>query len=355
MVGVSDGRRAAQKEDSDGADIGVPWSMGMPLAFMPLFGTAWAGGLMASALVSAAAVSSAAALRLMGAGVLRDRDSAPEKHTLNAGAPAPAPARPAAHAVTTDAAHLDGAQKVQVREEELHAHKQPVQTGEVRIYKDVVTEQQTLRVPVMREEVVIERRPFSGEPAAASDIRPGEVLRIPVREERVRLEKQAVVKEEVSIGKRQVHDTKEFRGEIRKEKFRVEREGSAGLDGIHPPNSSGQREAAPLVNDQRHPERGPERQAVPPSEAENLRRWRESGAARQWVAARQGQWGQAEWLALLEALRSTPFWPMQPDAVGAALEEAKRDWLAAKEDRTGAGAAHRTTGTNPAGAHTGEG
>jgi hypothetical protein len=63
-----------------------------------------------------------------------------------------------------------------------------------------------------------------------------------------------------------------------------------------------------------------------PPEAENLRRWRESGQARSWVQARQGRWGHADWLALLDDLRRSPFWPMDPEAVGLVLEEEKRQW-----------------------------
>jgi hypothetical protein len=70
----------------------------------------------------------------------------------------------------------------------------------------------------------------------------------------------------------------------------------------------------------------PAKPTLPP-EAENLRRWRESGQARAWVEAHRGQWGHAEWLALLEELKRSPYWPMQPEAVGQALEEAKRAWL----------------------------
>ena len=70
------------------------------------------------------------------------------------------------------------------------------------------------------------------------------------------------------------------------------------------------------------------RTAAPPlpPEEENLRRWRESGEARAWVAARQGRWDHQDWLALLESLRRSRFWPMRPDAVGRVLEDLKRDW-----------------------------
>jgi hypothetical protein len=65
---------------------------------------------------------------------------------------------------------------------------------------------------------------------------------------------------------------------------------------------------------------------VLPPEEENLRRWRESGGARAWVEARQGRWDHQDWLALLESLRRSPYWPMRPEAVGLALEEIKQDW-----------------------------
>ncbi len=58
----------------------------------------------------------------------------------------------------------------------------------------------------------------------------------------------------------------------------------------------------------------------------NLRRWERSGAARAWVAARHGRWDHADWLALLDELSCSPSWPLDPDAVGEVLEEIKQDW-----------------------------
>jgi hypothetical protein len=63
-----------------------------------------------------------------------------------------------------------------------------------------------------------------------------------------------------------------------------------------------------------------------PPEEENLRRWRESGEARAWVEARQGRWDHNDWLALLESLRRSRFWPLRPESVGLVLEELKQDW-----------------------------
>lgn len=80
---------------------------------------------------------------------------------------------------------------------------------------------------------------------------------------------------------------------------------------------------AALASDQQEQDK----QAPANLEADNLRRWRESGQARAWVEARQGYWNHDDWLALLEGLKRSPFWPMNADAVGLLLEESKREWL----------------------------
>jgi len=122
-------------------------------------------------------------------------------------------------------------QKIEVREEELHAQKRPVEAGEVRVRKEVTTEHKTLEVPVRHEEVVIERHAVSGHQASSADIREGEEIRIPVMDEEVNVQKTAVVKEEVNVGKRVVQETERVGGEVRKEHVRVEREGDVDVRG----------------------------------------------------------------------------------------------------------------------------
>jgi len=119
---------------------------------------------------------------------------------------------------------------VQAKEEKLHPHKQTVETGEVTVRKEVHTEQKTLQVPVTREEIVIERHaPATGRTVATSDIKAGEEIRIPVREEQVHLEKETVVKEEVSVGKRKVKDTEQVTGTVRKEEIKVDKKGEVDV------------------------------------------------------------------------------------------------------------------------------
>jgi len=124
----------------------------------------------------------------------------------------------------------EGEQAIKLREEQLRVQKQPVQTGEARLRKDVVTEQQSIDVPVTREEVYIERRPASGQPSD-TPIGEGETYRVPVREEQVTVDKQPVVREEVSLGKRQVQGTQQVSDTVRREEAHIEREGDVNIQG----------------------------------------------------------------------------------------------------------------------------
>jgi len=119
----------------------------------------------------------------------------------------------------------DTGKAVELREEELQARKTPVQTGEVQIHKEVITENRTIEVPVTREEVVIERRPVHRPADNADFAEHDETIRVPVMAEEVTLEKSAIVREELEIGKREVTDRQQVSGEIRKEAARIDHSG----------------------------------------------------------------------------------------------------------------------------------
>lgn len=135
-------------------------------------------------------------------------------------------------------ADTQGTRNVQLREEQLRAYTRPVQTGEVRLGKQVVAEQQTVDVPVMREEVYVERHPVSGQ-VSDTPIGEGETIRVPVREEQVTVSKQTVETGEVAVSKRKVQKTQQVSDTVRKEKAHVEREGNVPIhdtrtDPYHP-------------------------------------------------------------------------------------------------------------------------
>ncbi len=120
----------------------------------------------------------------------------------------------------------EGRDTLQLREEELIANKQRVQTGEVQIGKQVVTEQRTVDVPVTREEVTIERHAVERRPSEGPIDERGQTIEVPLREEQVQVEKRAVVYEEIGVGKREVQETREVSDTVRREEVRVQGAGN---------------------------------------------------------------------------------------------------------------------------------
>ena len=119
-------------------------------------------------------------------------------------------------------------ERIQLREEELRAEKERVQAGEVRVRKEVVNEERTIEVPVTREEVVIERKPAQGR-EASGNIDEDEEIRIPLMEEDVHVEKTPVVREEVTLKKRQIQDTERISDTVRREEAKIERSGDTDI------------------------------------------------------------------------------------------------------------------------------
>lgn len=110
-------------------------------------------------------------------------------------------------------------------EEELRVGKRQVQAGEVAVHKHVETERVAKDVPVTREEVEVERRPISADTARSgrATIRDDEI-RVPVMEEEVVVEKRAVPKEEVVIRKHAKTDTERVEADVRRERIDVDDE-----------------------------------------------------------------------------------------------------------------------------------
>jgi uncharacterized protein (TIGR02271 family) len=132
---------------------------------------------------------------------------------------------PASHASDRsqhDAEVSRGRDRLTRTEEELRVGKQQVQEGEVVVGKHVETERVQQPVTLRREEVVIERRPVpEGTPADEHTIGTDEV-RVPLMREEAVVEKRPVVKEEIVIGKRVVEDRDTVQAEVRREEFDID-------------------------------------------------------------------------------------------------------------------------------------
>lgn len=117
---------------------------------------------------------------------------------------------------------------LKLRGEKLNVSKENVQTGEVTLGKEVVSEQQTVNVPVTHEEVVIERNTFDDGQQQTDDTPIGsdETIRVPVSAEQVNVSKDTYVTGEVSIGKRQVQETQQVTDTVRHEEARLNQQGN---------------------------------------------------------------------------------------------------------------------------------
>ncbi|RIN97698.1 DUF2382 domain-containing protein [Mammaliicoccus sciuri] len=108
-------------------------------------------------------------------------------------------------------------ESVQLHEERLNVDKENVETGDASVDKHVVEEEQEFDVPVEREEVTIERRPVNEKVDEDFNANDDDSVHIPLHEERVKVDKENVVSEEIVIKKNKVQDTEHVSEKVRHE------------------------------------------------------------------------------------------------------------------------------------------
>ncbi|MBD5637711.1 YsnF/AvaK domain-containing protein [Clostridium botulinum] len=106
--------------------------------------------------------------------------------------------------------------KMQLREEQMKISNSKIQTGEVFIHKEVLTEEKNITVPVKREELVIEKTVCDPQFHDKSEGHT-EIIRIPIKEERIDIHKQPVDLEDVSVSKDQYEEVKHITETLKKE------------------------------------------------------------------------------------------------------------------------------------------
>jgi uncharacterized protein (TIGR02271 family) len=111
--------------------------------------------------------------------------------------------------------------RVQRVEEELRAGTRERETGGVRVRKKVRTGRERLAVPKKREEVHAERLPVEDREASEVQITDDEI-RVPVIEEEIVVEKRPVVKEEIRLRKEVVEDEEVVEEDVRREEVDID-------------------------------------------------------------------------------------------------------------------------------------
>lgn len=111
--------------------------------------------------------------------------------------------------------------RVQRSEEELQAGTRERKAGNVNVRKRVKTERERLNVPKRREEVHVERVSMESRKASETQIRDDEI-RVPVVEEEIVVQKRPVIKEELRIRKDVVEDEEIVEEDVRKEEVDID-------------------------------------------------------------------------------------------------------------------------------------
>ncbi|WP_416147833.1 YsnF/AvaK domain-containing protein [Salipaludibacillus sp. HK11] len=107
-------------------------------------------------------------------------------------------------------------QTIRLKEEQLDISKNQVQTGDIKVHKEVSEQQKTFTVPIRREEMVVE----------AGD---EEEFRIPLKEEEIEISKHPVKVNEVSLSKREIEEIEQVKGMVKKEKAYIEKKEGADV------------------------------------------------------------------------------------------------------------------------------
>ena len=110
-------------------------------------------------------------------------------------------------------------------EEHLEVGTQKREAGRARLRKHVVTEQETVTVPVTHEEVTIEREPITDATIDAASDGPAiseEEHEVVLTEERPVVQKETVPVERVRLGKESVTEQEQVTEEVRKERIEAD-------------------------------------------------------------------------------------------------------------------------------------
>jgi len=114
-------------------------------------------------------------------------------------------------------------------EEKLNVSKREVTYKEATLIKEPVTETKTVEVPLIYEELIVERRPPTEATTSQHQLKPPvnarEEIKIPLKREEVEVKKESYVKEEVVLKKRRVTEKKSVTGQVKSEKL-AESQGS---------------------------------------------------------------------------------------------------------------------------------
>jgi uncharacterized protein (TIGR02271 family) len=108
-------------------------------------------------------------------------------------------------------------------EEKLNISKREVTYKEATLIKEPIIETKTVEVPLIYEELIVERRPPTEATTSQHEPKPPvttrEEIKIPLKKEEVEVKKESYVKEEVVLKKRHITERRTITEEVKSEKL----------------------------------------------------------------------------------------------------------------------------------------
>lgn len=133
--------------------------------------------------------------------------------------------------VRTTEGELTGERTIGLKEEQVKIGKREIESGGVRLRKVVRTETVNQPVELRREEIVIERVPVNETTQAATGVTAEgfkeEDIFIPLRREEPVVQKAAILREQVRVGKRAELEHQEVSEQVRREELEIDRNAKA--------------------------------------------------------------------------------------------------------------------------------
>ena len=149
---------------------------------------------------------------------------------------APVAAAPKASAAGTSAGAAEQTDGYMTRsEEQLNVGTQRVEAGRARMRKFVVTEQQTVTVPVSHDEARIVREPLQPGDSLDGATIGEDSMEVVLMEDQVHVDKQVVGVEKVKLATQTVTEQQQVAGEVRKEQIEILDDTTATVEGATTP------------------------------------------------------------------------------------------------------------------------
>ncbi|NTX11486.1 YsnF/AvaK domain-containing protein [Myxococcus sp. CA051A] len=114
---------------------------------------------------------------------------------------------------------------IPVHREKLTVEKRDTQAGELRVHKDVVEEEEVVKVPLRHERVRVERRAATSDKPVVGATFKEETIVVPLHAEEVDITKRSVLDEEVVIHKDVVEEERRITERVRHENVDIRTEG----------------------------------------------------------------------------------------------------------------------------------